>query len=184
MYAVSVDVLVQGAVGFDEELGPVIARRARMACVSELRFPTMNSIASCADVSPSFLLPPKEILPRDNQKEEKKKKPGKRRKPQKTHIPLPQPHEQIPPRPLGYITQHPPPARLPVVLGAMVRPERILDHIRAGARGYEFGGVGQAADDGDAGEAGGRRGGEGSGGLGFAREGEGAMEGGGGAEGG
>lgn len=47
----------------------------------------------------------------------------------------------------------------------MASPKRILDDILAAARGDDFGGVGEAADDAHAGEAGGRGGGEGTGGL-------------------
>ena len=48
----------------------------------------------------------------------------------------------------------------------MARAERVPQHVLAAARGDEFRSVGEAADDGHAGEAGGGGGGEGSGGGG------------------
>ena len=45
----------------------------------------------------------------------------------------------------------------------MARAQRIPHHILPRARSYDFGGVGEAADDGHAGEVGGRGAGEGAG---------------------
>ena len=66
----------------------------------------------------------------------------------------------------------------------MARSQRIPHHILSGGRSYDFRGVGEAADDGHAGEVGGGGGGEGAGEMG--EEGErfgGRGEGEGGAEG-
>lgn len=62
----------------------------------------------------------------------------------------------------------------------MARAQRIPDHILPRTRSYDFRGVGEAADDGHAGEVGGGRGGEGAG---AGEEGESAGGGEGGAEG-
>lgn len=106
-----------------------------------------------------------------NQPNENKKPPNPK------DSPFPQPRKRTPHIALGQKTRDPPPTGLPIILGPVAGAEGVPDDVLARARGDEFGGVGEAADDGHAGEAGGGGGCEGS-----AEEGEGGGEG--GAEGG